>query len=53
MNKTQLVEKIAAQAGISKAAAKKALDATTGVLLNSNSLFLVTKLKIQSSKIQC
>ena len=32
MNKTQLVEKIAAQAGISKAAAKKALDATTGAI---------------------
>ena len=32
MNKTELVEKIAAQAGLSKVAAKKALDATTGAI---------------------
>ena len=29
MNKTELIEKIAANAEVSKAAAKKALDATT------------------------
>ena len=32
MNKTELIEKIAAGAGISKADAKKALDATTNAL---------------------
>ena len=32
MNKTELIDKIAAGAGISKADAKKALDATTNVL---------------------
>ena len=32
MNKTELIDKIAAGAGISKADAKKALDATTNAL---------------------
>ena len=32
MNKTELIDKIAASAGISKADAKKALDATTNAL---------------------
>jgi len=32
MNKTQLVEKVAAEAGLSKAAAKKAIDATVGAV---------------------
>lgn len=32
MNKTELIDKIAAGAGISKAEAKKALDATTNAL---------------------
>lgn len=32
MNKTELIDKIAAGAGISKAVAKKALDATTNAL---------------------
>ena len=41
MNKTQLVEKIAAQAGISKAAAKKALDATTGAIKAGEKVQLV------------
>ena len=35
MNKTELIDKIAAGAGISKADAKKALDATTNALKES------------------
>ena len=35
MNKTELIEKIAANAEISKAAAKKALDATTEAIKGS------------------
>ena len=43
MNKTELIDKIAAGAGISKADAKKALDATTNALKEA----LVTGDKIQ------
>lgn len=35
MNKTELIEKIAAGAGLSKADAKKALDATTEAIKNA------------------
>ena len=35
MNKTELIDKIAAGAGISKADAKKALDATTNALIEA------------------
>ena len=43
MNKTELIDKIAAGAGISKADAKKALDATTNALKEA----LVAGAKIQ------
>ena len=35
MNKTELIDSIAASAGISKADAKKALDATTEAIKNA------------------
>lgn len=35
MNKTELIEKIAAQAGLSKADAKKSLEATVEVIKNA------------------
>lgn len=43
MNKTELIDKIAACAGISKVDAKKALDATTGAIKDA----LVTGDKVQ------